>query len=98
VRIEGHTDDLPIHTDRFPSNWELSTARATEVVHYFTDRRIKPERMIACGYGENHPVASNKTTAGKAMNRRVEIVISPKKYEKKKLAGGQRRFWGKYLK
>ena len=86
VYVEGHTDSDPIKHSGFKSNWELSTTRATEVVHFFVDeQKVTPERLVACGYGEYHPVASNKTAAGKVQNRRVEIVISPRKYEKKKL-------------
>jgi len=76
LRIEGHTDNVPIHTARFASNWELSTARATEVIRGFIDRyHLPPERLAAAGYGEHHPVASNDTAEGRARNRRVDIVI-----------------------
>lgn len=86
VYVEGHTDSDPIKYSGYRSNWELSTARSTEVVHYFVDEKgVKPERLVACGYGEFHPVASNKTSAGKSKNRRVEIIISPKKYVEKSL-------------
>lgn len=80
VYVEGHTDNDPIRYSGWRSNWELSTARATEVIHYFIDsQEVKPDRLIATGFGEFHPVASNETLDGKARNRRVEIVISPKK-------------------
>lgn len=80
VYVEGHTDNDPIRHSGWRSNWELSTARATEVIHYFIDSQaVTPDHLIATGYGEFHPVASNETEAGKAKNRRVEIVISPKK-------------------
>ena len=80
VYIEGHTDNDPIRHSAWRSNWELSTARATEVIHYFVDERsMNPKRVAATGYGEFHPVASNNTDGGKMKNRRVEIVISPKK-------------------
>ncbi|MDD5084655.1 MAG: OmpA family protein [Candidatus Omnitrophica bacterium] len=86
VYVEGHTDSDPIKHSGYRSNWELSTARSTEVVHYFIDKKdVKPERLIACGYGEFQPVASNKTSAGKSKNRRVEVIISPKKYVEKSL-------------
>jgi len=76
LRIEGHTDNVPIHTSRFASNWELSTARATELIRGFIDRyHLSPERLAAAGYGEHHPVASNDTSEGRARNRRVDIVI-----------------------
>ncbi len=81
VYIEGHTDNVPIGYSNWPSNWELSTARATEVVHYFVEARgLEPQRFAAVGYGEFQPVVSNSTPEGRLVNRRVEIVISPKKY------------------
>jgi chemotaxis protein MotB len=76
LRIEGHTDNTPIHTAQFPSNWELSTARATHVLGYLIMiARIPPERLSAVGYGEYRPAASNATPEGKAANRRVDVVI-----------------------
>jgi chemotaxis protein MotB len=76
IRIEGHTDDVPIHNGRFSSNWELSTSRATEMIKLFIVRyRFAPERLSASGYAEYHPVASNDTPEGRAKNRRVDIVI-----------------------
>jgi chemotaxis protein MotB len=75
VRVEGHTDDLPIHTDRFPSNWELSATRATTVLRYFVARGVAPQRLEAVGYADQHPLAPNTTDAGRARNRRVEIVV-----------------------
>ena len=76
IRIEGHTDDVPIHTDRFASNWELSTARATEMAKLFIIKfDFPPDRLSAAGYAEFHPVASNQTAEGRALNRRVDIVI-----------------------
>lgn len=80
VYVEGHTDNDPIRHSGWRSNWELSTARATEVIHYFIENQtVKPDRLIATGFGEFHPVALNDTLEGKSRNRRVEIVISPKK-------------------
>lgn len=80
VYVEGHTDNVPIRRSGWRSNWELSTARATEVIHFFVDEiNLDPHRLAATGYGEFHPVASNDTESGKLKNRRVEIVISPKK-------------------
>ncbi|MBZ4666231.1 OmpA family protein [Mahella sp.] len=77
VRIEGHTDNVPIHTVMFPSNWELSTARAVTVLRYFVEQqRLPPEMLSAVGYGEYHPVATNDTIEGRAKNRRVDIVIT----------------------
>jgi chemotaxis protein MotB len=76
VRIEGHTDDIPIHNRNFPSNWELSTARATEIIKLFiTKYQFDPARLQAAGYAQYHPVASNATTEGRALNRRVDVVI-----------------------
>ncbi len=81
IRVEGHTDNVPIAgslRDRFPSNWELSTARATAVVRYLEDKaRIAPDHLIAAGYGEFRPLASNATPEGRAQNRRIEIVLVP---------------------
>jgi len=76
IRVEGHTDDVPIHTGRFKSNWELSTRRATEVVsmlieHYSFD----PSLISAAGYAEFRPISDNQTEAGRAMNRRVDLVV-----------------------
>lgn len=76
VRIEGNTDDLPIHTARFPSNWELSTTRATNVLRYFLDHdRIPPYRLSAAGYADTRPIMPNDTEQHRARNRRVDIVI-----------------------
>jgi len=75
IVIEGHTDSRPISTSRFPSNWELSTARATAVLRYLVGVGIDPGRLSAMGYGETHPAADNATAEGQAKNRRVEIVI-----------------------
>src|SRR5208283_3722839 len=76
VRIEGHTDTVPIHTSQFASNWELSTARATELVKILIEQHgIAAERLSAAGYAEFHPVASNSTSKGRQLNRRVDVVI-----------------------
>ncbi|HEV2398252.1 MAG TPA: flagellar motor protein MotB [Candidatus Sulfotelmatobacter sp.] len=76
VRIEGHTDNIPIHTSQVASNWELSTARSTELVRLLIVRyRFSPERLAAAGYAEYHPIASNDSAQGRAQNRRVDIVI-----------------------
>ena len=80
IYIEGHTDNVPIKLSGWRSNWELSTARAMEVVHYLIEARgLDPRRIAATGYGEFHPVTGNDTEPGRLKNRRVEIVISPKK-------------------
>ncbi|MGE5280688.1 MAG: OmpA family protein [Deltaproteobacteria bacterium] len=85
VAVEGHTDSEPIVRSGWKSNWELSTARALAVLHYFIDQDgITPERLSAVGYGEYHPVASNETAEGKKKNRRVEIVILPSQMKKVK--------------
>ncbi|HSR11081.1 MAG TPA: flagellar motor protein MotB, partial [Thermodesulfobacteriota bacterium] len=72
IRIEGHTDSVPIRTQRFPSNWELSTCRATSIVHFLVaNHGFKPYRLSAAGYGEFRPIASNQNQEGRAQNRRV---------------------------
>jgi chemotaxis protein MotB len=76
LRVEGHTDNTPIHTAQFPSNWELSTARATYVLQYLiSNGEIPPQRLSAVGYGEYRPVASNSTPEGRGANRRVDVVV-----------------------
>jgi chemotaxis protein MotB len=76
VRIEGHTDDVPIHTARFASNWELSTARATNVIAFLlTDPTLRPDHFSAAGYAQYHPRAPNESDANRIRNRRVDIVI-----------------------
>lgn len=78
VGVEGHTDNRPIHTPRFPSNWELSTHRATNLVRYLVEKhRLHPARFTAAGYGEHAPVADNDTEEGRRQNRRVDIIIKP---------------------
>jgi chemotaxis protein MotB len=79
LRIEGHTDNIPIHTAAFDSNWELSSARATHIARIFLDMKaIPPERLSAAGYAEFHPVASNDTADGRSENRRVDLVVLPR--------------------
>ena len=76
IRIEGHTDNIPIHTPQMASNWELSTARASELVRLLILRyNFPPERLSAAGYAEYHPIASNASAQGRAQNRRVDFVI-----------------------
>jgi chemotaxis protein MotB len=76
VRIEGHTDNRPIVTDRYPSNWELSTARAAAVVAVLVEEgHLAPERFSVAGYAEHRPLADNATAEGRAANRRVDIVV-----------------------
>jgi chemotaxis protein MotB len=75
IRIEGHTEDQPIHTERYFSNWELSTARATNVLQYFIQDGIKPSRLCAAGYGEFKPLVQNTSEHNRGLNRRVDIVL-----------------------
>lgn len=75
IRVEGHTDDRPINTAAFPSNWELSAARAASVVHLFMDRGVPPGRMAVLGFGPYRPVGPNSSAAGRNANRRVQLVI-----------------------
>ena len=83
LQIEGHTDNVGISSrlrERFPSNWELSTARATSVVHFLQDTTGLPgERLVAAGYSEYQPLASNDTAEGRAQNRRIQILLVPHK-------------------
>ena len=76
ILVEGFTDDLPIRTERFPSNWELSAARAAAVVRFMEAEGIGPHRLGAVGHGANHPVARNDTERGREANRRVVILVS----------------------
>ncbi|MEK7845062.1 MAG: flagellar motor protein MotD [Pseudomonadota bacterium] len=75
IHVEGHTDNLPIHTESFPSNWELSTARASSVIRLFVENGVEPHRLTAIGYGENRPIETNETPEGRKRNRRVTIMI-----------------------
>ncbi len=76
VRIEGHTDNVPINTAEFSSNWELSTRRATEVVRHLIEKYgFQPGRISASGYAEYRPVAPNDTEQNRALNRRIEIIL-----------------------
>ncbi|MFN4004772.1 MAG: flagellar motor protein MotB [Hylemonella sp.] len=75
IVVEGHTDDVPIQTARFPSNWELAAGRAGSVVRFLVSQGIAPQRMRAIGYADTRPIAPNDTPAGRAANRRVEIVL-----------------------
>lgn len=76
IRVEGHTDDLPIATMQYPSNWELSAARAISVTRYFIERHaIDPRRLSATGYGEYRPLLANSTESNRNKNRRVDIVV-----------------------
>jgi chemotaxis protein MotB len=76
IRVEGHTDNMPIHTPRFRSNWELSTARATEVVSLLIEQHgFDPSQISAAGYSQYRPIASNDTEEGRQSNRRVDLVV-----------------------
>jgi chemotaxis protein MotB len=75
VRVEGHTDNVPIKRREFPSNWELSSARAASVVHLFAERGVAPERLTVIGLGEFRPMKSNESAEGRSANRRVVLVI-----------------------
>jgi chemotaxis protein MotB len=76
-QIAGHTDNVPINTERFPSNWELSTARAVEVIRFFIAQGVPPAALSGAGFGEYNPVASNDDEKGRRRNRRIEIVLQP---------------------
>ena len=82
IRVEGHSDNIPISArlqEKFPSNWELSTARATNVVHFLQDEiKIPGELLSACGYSQYAPVADNDSPKGRALNRRIQIVLVPR--------------------
>ncbi|MFH1146510.1 MAG: flagellar motor protein MotB [Pseudomonadota bacterium] len=84
IRIEGHTDNIPINTPQFPSNWELSSGRATSIIRHFLSKYpFDPKKLSAAGYGEYRPIASNSTQEGRLRNRRVDIVIMNSKLGEK---------------
>jgi len=76
ISVEGHTDNIPISTNRFPSNWELSTGRATSVLRYLADAGLPETRLRAIGYADTQPLESNDTPRGRAANRRVELLLT----------------------
>ena len=78
VNIKGHTDDVPISTPQFPSNWELSAVRATTVLKYLISKGVNPFRLTATGYGELLPLVPNESSENRATNRRVEFVLEKK--------------------
>lgn len=82
VQVEGFTDNVPINSARYPTNWELSTARASAIVKVLASKGIAPERLSAVGYGEYQPIASNATDQGRAQNRRVAIMVAKRKMER----------------
>jgi chemotaxis protein MotB len=83
VRVQGHTDTIPINSAKYPSNWELSAARAVSVARYFQEKGMPPEKIEATGFGEHRPVGDNATAEGRSKNRRVEIFL---KLDKKDLS------------
>ncbi len=84
IRIEGHTDNVPINTIHFPSNWELSTARANAIIRYFlTKHNFDPSRISAVGYAEFRPIAPNDNSEGRQQNRRVDVVVLSEGHEEK---------------
>ncbi len=85
IGVEGHTDNEPIKVSSWKSNWELSTARATSVLHFLEQQGVNPRQLMAAGYGEHRPVISNDTSSGRQQNRRVEIAIMPRKLTKGEL-------------
>ena len=91
IFIQGHTDDVPIHTAKFESNWELSAVRATAVLRHFYDKGIDPEKLTATGYADTFPMVPNNTKEGRAKNRRIEFILEKipgdKKTKKKKVDG-----------
>jgi chemotaxis protein MotB len=77
VRVEGHTDDVPVLSERYATNWELSSARATTVLRFLVEEGdVEARRMVAAGYAEFRPLASNTTPEGRALNRRADIVLT----------------------
>ncbi len=88
VQVEGHTDNVPIHTPLYPSNWELSAARAATVARLLAEHGVAPERLAATGYGETRPVASNDRADGRAENRRVVLRI----FKTSRNSSGENRF------
>jgi chemotaxis protein MotB len=85
--VAGHTDNIPIKSKKFASNWELSTARAVEVVKLLVDSGMKPSQIGAAGYAEFDPAAPNATPDGQKQNRRIEIVVEPNLSELPSLEG-----------
>ncbi|PUA29698.1 MAG: flagellar motor protein MotB [Cellvibrio sp. 79] len=82
VQVEGFTDNIPIKSPKYPTNWELSTARASTIVKYLAAKGVSPERLSAVGYGEYQPVSSNETDVGRAQNRRVAIMVAKRKMDR----------------
>ncbi len=89
VQIEGFTDNIPISNSRYPTNWELSSARAAAIVKWLVGKGVAPERLAAVGYGEFQPVAPNDNEVGRAQNRRVAVMIAKRKIERPKATVSQ---------
>ncbi len=85
VQVEGFTDNIPINSAKYPTNWELSSARASAIVKYLATKGVSPERLSAVGYGEYQPVASNATEVGRSQNRRVAIMVAKRKMDRPKI-------------
>jgi len=90
IQVEGFTDDVPINNSRFPSNWELSAARASSVVKLLMKGGVAPERLSAVGYGEFQPVASNNSVEGRTANRRVVLMVARERSERPRIADSER--------
>jgi len=93
IRVEGHTDNVPIHTAKFPSNWELSTARALSVLKFLNANGIAPTRLSAVGYGEFRPLVDNNTQAHRDVNRRVEIYVNTRHTDLNSSASDSELMW-----
>lgn len=91
IQVEGYTDNIPINTAEFPSNWELSASRAANLVHQFMREGIQPQRMAAIGYGEYHPIADNRFEDGRNKNRRVVLVLLSESAARHKVVNERRR-------
>ena len=87
IHVEGFTDDLPIRTAQYPTNWELSSARSASIVRMLAMQGVNPGRMASVGYGEFQPVANNATPEGRALNRRVVLVVSRNLEVRRSLTG-----------
>jgi len=89
VQVEGFTDNIPINSPRYPTNWELSAARASAIVKVLVNSGVAPERLSAVGYGEYQPTTSNDTAVGRAQNRRVAIMVAKRKMDRPKVSLGR---------
>lgn len=85
VQVEGFTDNIPINSSRYPTNWELSSARASAIVKHLITKGVAPDRLSAVGYGEYQPIAPNDTEAGRAQNRRVAIMVAKRKMDRPRI-------------